>query len=206
MSDYLSLEDAAEVAEATAVVETMVPDYGPVAAWANRCHEVSLAVLKSGVFGPGRVARGTSPGVHGQHSWIVLGKDVYSRDAVVVDPTYNPTTGQGDSILVVRNRQMHSPHGWGDIWTMGGPPEDPTGPLIELAGYDELSVEATAFLAATGYPLDYQGWSHIAHGPMEGWASGEIISAMCETRELRALAPIDIVGHVTDRNPGGLYW
>jgi hypothetical protein len=40
---------------------------------------------------------------------------------------------------------------------------------------------------------------------MEGWPSSEIIAAMDDTDELRALVPIDILGMVTDRNPGGLY-
>ena len=41
---------------------------------------------------------------------------------------------------------------------------------------------------------------------MEDWPAGPILTAMAETRGLKALIPIDILGMNTDLNPGGLYW
>lgn len=91
-----ALDDAEAVAAAIGI---------PTARWANDCHAVSLAAVRSGILGePGprvRVARGTwrapSPDIAvGQHSWIVLcpeprfGDDMpgaYRPDAIIVDLT-----------------------------------------------------------------------------------------------------------------------
>ena len=59
----------------------------PFPLWANQCHGVSLALLRTGEFGPGRIARGTCKYIVGQHSWIVLGPDCYDENATIVDPT-----------------------------------------------------------------------------------------------------------------------
>ena len=40
---------------------------------------------------------------------------------------------------------------------------------------------------------------------MEGWPSREIIAAAYADDRLRVLIPIDIVGMLTDANPGGLF-
>ena len=41
--------------------------------------------------------------------------------------------------------------------------------------------------------------------PVEDWPAGEIFAAMDDTEGLKALVPIDKLGMLTDRNPGGLY-
>ena len=185
----------------------------PADRWVNRCHEVSLALLKTGAFGPGRVARGLCEGVIGQHSWIVLGSDVYAGDAVIVDAThpvrhelYATSTDADDTPIMVSDSatgQTHFPHGRGSIWNHGRP-APASGTPIELAPREPLSLDAKRFLKLLG-PLDRQGWAALAHAPMQDWPSGEIIAAMDDTEELQALIPIDILGMVTSRNPGGLY-
>jgi hypothetical protein len=183
----------------------------PAATWGGRCHEISLAVLKSGLLGPGRVARGTARGVTSQHSWIVLGDaerpDPYSEKSVIADPTIFSYEGRDPYVLVKQNlMHAHWPHGAGDIWTHGGLPPEPTGKLIELEGYEDLPEMAKRFLELCGYPLDYRGWAHLVHGPVQGWPAGEVITAMCATRELAVITPIDIIGMTTELNPKELYW
>jgi len=182
----------------------------PIRQWAGQCHGVSLAILRTGIFGRGRVARGSARGVMSQHSWIVLGDspettNVYAQQGDLIDPTWWwYTSPERPYIWVGSPRNGHTPHGAGSIWRNGKPPE-PTGPVITLEGVEALSREAQHFLSMCG-PLDYRGWAALAHGPMEGWPAGEILEAMLETRELKAVAPIDRIGMLTTRNPSGLYW
>lgn len=196
-------------AQALKVAESRLPEIEeavgePAANWGRRCHEVSLKVLRSGLFGPGRVARGTASGVTGQHSWIILGEDCYSPRSVVVDPTiWSYGTGK-PAIHVVNNLVRHRPHGLGSIWDFGCP-APARGEKIPLAGHDSLSREARSFLGIAGYPLDRAGWTVLAHAPVQGWPAGEILGAMCDSG-LGVLIPIDIVGMVTSRNPENLYW
>ena len=186
--------------------------------WVGRCHEISLALLKTGEFGSGRIARGTAEGVPSQHSWIVLGDDVYDPKAVVVDATHpvfhelydvahrDPrSTGTGTPVLVTANAigKTHFPHGMGSILA-GPPPFSEGGVAVFLTPSVPLSGVAKSFLAMLG-PLDARGWARLASGPMEGWPAAEIVAAMDDTKALRALVPIDILGMLTDRNPGGLY-
>ena len=65
-------------------------------------------------------------------------------------------------------------------------------------------MDARAFLELVG-PLDYHGWGVLAHAPVQGWPSGEILAAITDTKPLAVLVPIDRLGMLTDRNPGGLY-
>jgi hypothetical protein len=164
--------------------------------------EISLAVLRTGLFGRGRVARGTCKYVTSQHSWIVLGDDCYAMDAVVVDPTlwnYAQTvTG-----IFCGSGTWHRPHGTGAFYD-GEMPVDHGDEIIELDS-SKLSLEAQRFLDMLG-PLDLKGWMQVAHLPAEGWPAGEIFNAMCDVPGLEVFIPIDIRGMLTDRNPGDLYW
>jgi hypothetical protein len=165
--------------------------------WRNRCHEISLKILRTGKFGWGRIARGYAPGVMGQHSWIVLGKDVYAPDAVIVDPTRRP----GLIIVNTASRLGYIPRGAGRIsdgWKrpLAGKPV-----ALDSTG---MSPAAKRFLREIG-PMDYQNWAVLASGPVGGWPSSEIISAMADRDDMKALVPIDTLGHLTDRNPKGLY-
>jgi len=187
----------------------------PYSKWAGKCHQIALAILRTGEFGPGRIARGRAPGVRSQHSWIVLGDDVYDGQAIIVDPTITPSMARehgGDSPLLadadpivvsMAHRLPHRPHGAGSIWAYGRP-ENARGAVIELTPAQPLSGLAQSFLDMLG-PLDIRGWGFLAHCPVRDWPAGEIIAAMDDTPELKALVPIDILGMVTDRNPGGLY-
>ena len=174
----------------------------PPEQWAGNCHGVSLGLLRTGEFGEGRVARGFAKGIIGQHSWIVLGNDVYDQDAVIVDPTILPATTGELEIVVNRARGLSNrPHGTGRIWDRGRP-YNHGGETVELAV--PLSGEAKVFMSMIG-PLDLRGWMQLANAPVQGWPAGEILAAMMATPGLSAAPPIDHVGHVTDLNPKGLY-
>jgi hypothetical protein len=178
----------------------------PLEQWASRCHEASLKLVRDGVLGlPCRVARGGCSGVGGQHSWVVLGMDVYDKRALVVDATwwsYNPTV---KGVWVGRNMRTHSPHGRGSIWNAGRPmnAEENGEPVFELAPEGGWSPDAQRFLDMIG-PMSRKSWIQLAHLPMEDWPAAEIIGAMARS-ELSGYVPIDIVGMVTLDNPSGLY-
>lgn len=178
----------------------------PFETTANECHVVSLKIVKSGVLGPSRVARGFCRGIPRQHSWIVLGRDCYRVGARIVDPTLwcydDSVTGVWTG--VIQNGGRHVPHGSGSIWDYGKPVHR-GGTTIELNLTKPLSRTARSFLNIVG-PLDRDGWAVLAHAPVLGWPAGEIFAAMCDTPDLRVMVPIDVIGMITDRNPGGLYW
>ena len=175
----------------------------PFKYWAHQCHAVSSMLMRSGVYGRCCVARGICKGVGAQHSWIVLGDDPYDEFAIVVDPTLwsyvQPQTG----IFVGRNRQIHVPFGSGVFWEAGMPCAG-GGEVIRLTPTAPLSNNASRFLAMLG-PLDRRGWASVAHLPVEGWPSREILAAMCDTPGLRVLIPIDIRGMAARREPG-YFW
>lgn len=176
----------------------------PLDQWHHECHTASIKLVQSGLLGECRVARGACTGVGGQHSWVVLGNDCYDDDAEIVDPTlwsYDPEV-QGvhyGSYLDGR----HTPFGKGSIWKWGRP-EPARDEPIELTPRRPFSAQALLFLHMLG-PLDRKGWAMLAHAPVEQWPAAEIIDAMCEDERLEPVIPIDIVGMVTQRNPGGLY-
>lgn len=191
---------AAEKHIAAMVEETLAP----LDRWAGQCHAASVELMRSGQFGVCRVARGSADGVAAQHSWLVLGDDCYADNATIIDPTlwsYDKTV-KGVWVGGYRDGR-HRPHGKGSIWSWGRP-DAATGPVIELTPRQPFSQDARDFLELLG-PLDMRGWAQLAHAPVEGWPAGEIIDALCENPILKAHVPIDIVGMLTDRNPGGLY-
>lgn len=174
------------------------------------CHAVSLALVKSGILGESRVARGMCRGVAGQHSWVVVGDDCYAGDAHIVDATLWSYDGSITGVWTGRASEgRHRPHGAGSIWTEGGRPPLPSEKTIPLNGraWDRMSLEAKQFmfdLAPVG--LDLRGWHCVGHLPVGGgWPAREIFEAMLDTPGLGSIIPIDVVGMLTDRNPGGLY-
>ena len=176
----------------------------PFPLWANQCHGVSLALLRTGEFGPGRIARGTCKYIVGQHSWIVLGPDCYDENATIVDPTLWAHTETQHGIFIGRNRQWQQPHGAGSCFSVDQPSRH-DGEIIELTPVTPLKPSTQSWLSILG-PLDIRGWMEVAHLPVEDWPAGPILTAMAETRGLKALIPTDILGMNTDLNPGGLYW
>lgn len=214
MNEYYGLEQAREAARDARALGELIKV--PYETWSGKCHEVSFKLLSTGRFGPGRIARGWSPAVIGQHSWMVLGPDVYARYAVIVDPTITPYlrqhgTARNDPaglpyIRVEYAAELsHRAHGAGSIWAA----ERPVchgGEIIELTPSAELSGDAKLFLSEEFLgPLDRRGWGQLVHGPMEMWPAAEIIAAIDDTPALQALVPVDILGHLTDRNPGKCY-
>lgn len=177
----------------------------PVDEWTHRCHQVSLAFVRTGVFGPqARVARGSCPGVRGQHSWVSVSENCYERYSPIVDPTLWSYRDDVPKIVVATLlRYGHTPHGSGRIFEWGQPVRG-AGKVVELRPKEPLSDLAQTFLEMLG-PLDYMGWARLTSAPVEDWPAGEIFAAMDDTPELRALVPIDKLGMLTDRNPEGLY-
>lgn len=185
----------------------------PRAHWAGNCHSISLALVRSRAVGIEtgtdgspvcRVARGTTLGVAGQHSWVVFSRDCYDPQALVLDLTlwsYDPTAP-----LIYRDRaheRPHTPHGSGSIYTAGRPSSH-GGEPIGLTPTQPLSAEATTFLDLFG-PLDMHGWRELASAPVGGWPAHELTTAMYQTDQVRTLVPIDLAGMRTDLNPAGLY-
>lgn len=174
----------------------------PLEGWAGQCHAVSLALLQAGVV-QGRVARGWCPLVPGQHSWIVQGEDCYDPDAQIVDPTLWTYSEKVEGIWEGSAAEgLHLPHGLGSIWAYGRPPK-PTEEPVPLDA-EGLSQAARSFLELVG-PLDRQGWMVLFGSPVGDWPAAEIIGQAYEDPALSLLIPIDIVGMLTDHNPGGLY-
>lgn len=170
----------------------------PVVRVAHNCHAVSVALVKSGLAGPdARVARGWAKNVPGQHSWVIVG-DPYDKDAHIIDATlwsYDddvPDVWQG-----TMRDGIHRPHGAGHFMT-GEPPQHHGGDTIHLSA--PLSPKAAGFLRTIGAPFDARGWMAVAKLPVEGWPAAEIIAAMHDTPGLAALIPIDILGHLTNRD------
>jgi hypothetical protein len=186
----------------------------PLGSFHHDCHNASLRVVKTGIFGPARVARGMSRGTGiSQHSWIVVGEvppyserpDPWDADAVVADPTMwsyqdaEPYVHFGKNTL-----KTHVPHGTGSIWAFGHPGNCAPGETAALEWKKPPSKAALVFMDFLG-PLSREGWINLAHYPVQGWPSGEIIGAIADTFG-EAHVPIDILGMTTERNPGGLYW
>jgi hypothetical protein len=177
-------------------------ELSPLDGWAAQCHAASLQLVRSGVLGPSRVARGSCRGVGGQHSWVVLGDDCYHPLAKIVDPTLWSYDKTVSGIWVGTANVRHQPHGAGSIWNWGRPDAASEEPL-ELTPDRPWSPEASAFLDLLG-PLDQRGWVMLAHAPVEGWPAGEVIEAMVNSG-LGGYVPVDIIGMVTELNPNGLY-
>jgi hypothetical protein len=187
--------------EATAKLATKT--LAPLDRWSARCHEASLELVRSGVLGKARVARGGCGAMMGQHSWVVLGDDCYDDGAVIVDPTLWSYDEGVEGVWVGTYRDgRHRPHGKGNIFQWGRP-NKATGEVVELTPREPWSREAEMFLNLLG-PLDHEGWIMLAHAPVEGWPAGEIIDAMYESG-FAGYIPIDIVGMTTNRDPRGLY-
>uniref|UniRef100_A0AAU7J7T7 Uncharacterized protein n=2 Tax=unclassified bacterial viruses TaxID=12333 RepID=A0AAU7J7T7_9VIRU len=174
---------------------------------AKNCHAVSLSIVKSGILPRARVARGYAVGVTGQHSWVVsdYGPDgVYDSKAHIIDATL---WSYDDSIPGVwqgaYDDDRHRPHGWGSVFDAARPYSH-GGREIRLTVNFPMSAEASDFIRMLG-PLDAAGWQMVANLPVFGWPAAEVIRAMCETKATSVYVPIDIEGHLTDRNPGGLY-
>jgi hypothetical protein len=175
---------------------------GPLDGWAGHCHGASMAIVEHELF-TCRVARGTCEGVGSQHSWVVLGKDCYDKEAPIIDPTL---CGYRDDVKGIWTGTMrdglHRPHGQGSIWEWGRPVAG-DGEKIELdPGDTPFSVDALAFFDALG-PLDRMGWARLANAPVEEWPAAEIMPAI--NRTVGPLVPIDIIGMLTNENPGNLY-
>lgn len=172
----------------------------------HQCHSISIAMLNAGMVPGGRVARGSARGVAGQHSWIVVGHP-YDASAQIIDSTFwSYRHDVSDVWFGTLVSGLHHPHGWASIFD--SPP-----PIFRSDGGEEirldgLSNRAEGFLKLlrerTG-TLDIRTWMSLFNGPMLGWPSAEIIDRAWQNDTLRPLIPIDIVGMLTDHNPGGLY-
>lgn len=174
--------------------------------WKTQCHAASLKVVRSGLLPNGaRVARGFAPGVRGQHSWVVIGNP-YAPHSTIVDPTIWGYLGAAQAHVVVSTLAAsgYHPKGGGMLTALHAAPVR-TGARVDLPG--NLSPRATKFLRKVAPEgLDWGGWAWLANSPLGGWPSKEIITAMAHIPDLRPLIPIDVIGMLTNLNPGNLYW
>lgn len=172
---------------------------------AYSCHQVSLAIVRSGLYPGARVARGWADGVIGQHSWVAVDGDPYDPNGRIIDATLWSYDNRVTKVWAGHLRDgRHHPHGAG-VFLTAGMPENHGGRVIRLIINRPLSPAARHFLDMLG-PLDYRGWGQVAHLPVRGWPAKEIIEAILDTPEVAILVPIDIAGMLTDRNPKGLYF
>lgn len=199
MNHTVKCEEHEKLAQEAAVA------LAPLEGWKRNCHAASLHLVKSGVFEPARVARGVCLGVTSQHSWVVLaeqGIDCWDQSATIIDPTLWSYDDGVEGIWVGTLEECrHRPHGSGRIFEWGKPVSGGDKP-IELEPVEPFSDRAELFLKLLG-PLDRTGWARLAGAPVEDWPAEEILPAINQT--VGPLVPIDIIGMLTDYNPGGLY-
>lgn len=208
----MNLPSIEDIAEAIGV---------PANQWRNRCHEISLMVVKSGIIAPPgpdtcRVARGVAIGygIGSQHSWISLGWP-FDPDTVYVDVTAH-AWGEVEGIVCYtamdaykrfeQGDPSHVAHGFqpSSIWKFGRPSE-PTGEPIALDA-SGLSDTAQSFLEILG-PLDTDGWADLLRYPQGAWPCREIANAIvAQVPRVMVDVPIDVLGHASDANPSGYYW
>ena len=193
-------QQAPETPSDVRAILTLIGYTGPVA---YSCHEVSLALVRSGHFPGARVARGFARGVTGQHSWVTT-DDPYNRLSPIIDFTLWSYDSSVKGIWVGTGEDgVHVPHGAGHFMR-GGMPHHHGEQTIVLHVNTPLSTDAEEFLGMLG-PLDYRGWAEVAHLPVEGWPAGEVFGAMADTPGLGVLIPIDVLAMTTGRNVNGLY-
>ena len=174
----------------------------PLDHWHHHCHGASVAVVNAELF-TCRVARGWCDGVDGQHSWVVTGKDCYDVDAEIIDPTLWSYDPEIKGVYLTTNMNArYKPHGQGSIWDWGKPEAAAEEPIQLDPGDKPFSDQAKLFLDMLG-PLDRKGWATLAHAPVEEWPAAEILPAI--NRTVGPLVPIDIIGMITNENPGELY-
>jgi hypothetical protein len=184
---------------------------GPLDRYAQQCHAASIALVKSGGLGvSARVARGAATDVGGQHSWVVLGEpgdgtlpDPYDPDHQVLDVTawsYDPRCPRVHQGAASGPRRRYTPKGAGSIFAWGKPSSS-GGEVIPLEVADPA---ARLFLSMLG-PLDLHGWLELANAPVGGWPARAVVEAMAAHPTLAVLLPVDVVGMLTETNPGGLY-
>lgn len=192
----------------------------PSELWKSQCHGVSLKAVRSGLFGePGpscRVVRGWAPGygIDGQHSWIALGWP-FDPDTRIIDLTAHCWGKTDDIIDSTVGEEYHAArhelpghvlHGYrpGWIWNYGRP-DGGRGSLIEL-DQSGLSKQARLFLDLLG-PMTEQAWRALVTYPHGGWPAREVCEAIVDQiSRMEVMLPIDVLAHVTDRNPENLYW
>lgn len=194
--------------------EVIERDLGPLERFSHQCHAASIQIVQSGVLGrPARVARGACKRVAGQHSWVVLSGEpgsMYREETLIIDPTLWSYDSSVEGIwLGTLEDGRHYPRGVGSIMHSGCP-QSSGGEEIELNWPQHPSQLASYWLNsmfrknASG-PLDRKFWMGLSSGPMEDWPAREFIEAMANTDKLKALIPVDVLGMVTDLNPGKLY-
>jgi hypothetical protein len=190
----------------------LVEAIGGLEMWARQCHAASLALVRTGLLSnKARVARGFHRHIMGQHSWVVIGNP-YLRSAKILDPTLWSYEGAPPALVVYRhgNAEDYFPKGAGKIdltaLNLHARSMSRNAEVIRLdVG---MNKEARDFLAHITPPrgMTFECWHALANAPIEGWPAKAIITAMAQHDRLKALVPIDVVGMLTDLNPGKLYW
>ena len=152
-------------------------------------------------------------GVGSQHSWVVLSGrpgSMFEKKVPILDPTlwtYRDDV-EGLYFNTAGGTPWHTPKGAGDLWDFSCPQSVGGDELIPR---EPITGGATAFLAflkaQVGGPLSYGWWMRFfSQCPMANPPIlRELIDACYRDERIRGTIPIDIVGMLTDHNPGGLY-
>jgi hypothetical protein len=135
--------------------------------------------------------------------------DCYDDDALIIDPTLWSYVDEVEGVWISTYRDSpyeHRPHGKGSVWDWGRPARaDETSEMpLDITPEGGWSDDAQGFIDMLG-PLGRTGWIQLAHAPVEGWPSKEILAVMWQHPKISAHVPIDIAGMATDLNPSGLY-
>ena len=173
----------------------------PFPKWSHDCHKISQAILRTGLLGEARIARGCCTLVADpEHSWIVLGRDPYCPKALIVDPTLWSYCPEVKGIWKGPNLKRHFPMGYGDLRD-GPKPQRGTGPTIVPTPGQPLSRAALKFIdmISGGQGLDLHGWASLMECNVGGWPASEIVEAMLDTKKLVGVVPIDLRGMLTNR-------
>lgn len=178
--------------------------------WAQQCHAVSAAIVKSSLFEPGtcRVARGSCSGVGGQHSWVVFGNP-YDEKVLLLDCTLWSYDPDAPMVYAQRgtaggaNRWRYRPKGWGSHWQTGIPQTDYEHDMTPAALDGDPLI--ALFRQHVGGPLSRRWWAQFLDGPVGGWPYPEWLPILAADPALAPLIPVDVLGMGTYLNPGGLY-
>lgn len=184
--------------------QELIDAIGGLEQFAHQCHACSLQLIRTGLLPKSaRVARGWHVEIQSQHSWVAIGNP-YDPNTTIIDGTlWSYTTG--DPFLHVGPSRDYKAHGAGLIGPFRAP--EPKNKVLTPKGASKLSPAATRWLkmiAPKG--MDVVGWMKLVNGPMGGWPSDEIIPVLADDNQFNGLIPIDIVGMLTDKNPGNLYF
>lgn len=188
--------------------------------WADNPLKSSLALVHSGFFREQAIGARVVTGTHGSfdsdHTWIVFDAAVERPEDVDIFDPYTEILDlslwshmHGINLVQLADSSgdlLWIPAGYGDIEYFGVPESNSIVDAVELTPKRPFSHRASYFLTERVGLLDAKGWQQLAHAPLGGWPSREIITAMVQTPAVAPLIPTAIVSVATNLNPQGVSW